>query len=80
MTRTDSEQITAIAAEVAVIKSTVISLDKRLFGNGQPGHIESIYKRLAKLENWRWWVVGVAVGAGMFAGGVGHKLLEKMIP
>ena len=59
--RTDSERI-------AVIEVTVLDLKKELFGNGQPGELEIIRRRVIALEKWRWWVGGAAVGAGTFLG------------
>jgi hypothetical protein len=76
--RTDSERI-------ASIETSVVNIEKRLFGNGQPGDIGMIHeritlqgKRIAKLENWRWWVVGVAVGAGVVGGAGLHKIVEAI--
>lgn len=67
--KTDSERL-------AVIEEVVTRTDHRLFGNGQPGEISSIKGRIAKLENWRWWVVGVAVGLGIALGGSIRPIVE----
>lgn len=64
--------------ELAVIKEVVLRLEHRLFGNGQPGVIEEHSKRIAKLENWRWWVVGIAVGLGIALGAGGTHIIEAM--
>ena len=71
MNRTDSERL-------ASMETTLDDIKHRLFGNGRPGHIDGIYNRLSKLENWRWWVVGIAVGAGVVLGGYGHAAIEAM--
>lgn len=34
--------------------------------------IDEIVKRLTKLENWRWWMMGIGVGAGI--------ILAKIVP
>ena len=34
--------------------------------------IDEIVKRLTRLENWRWWMMGIGVGAGV--------ILAKIIP
>lgn len=70
--RTDSERIAAIETEVMNIKAA-------LLGNGQPGKISEIEKRILYLENFRYWVMGLGVGAGI-ACGLGMKaLLEAVI-
>lgn len=35
-----------------------------LCGNGQPGKIADIEGDVKKLQQWRWYVVGISVGAG----------------
>jgi hypothetical protein len=70
---TDSERL-------AVIEETVKEIKKRLFGEdideGEIGHIKA---RITRLENWRWWVVGIAVGLGVTVGGFGKSLLESIL-
>ncbi len=62
--RTDSERL-------AVIESIVMRMDRRLFGrDGDMGEVDRLDVRVTALENWRWWLVGIAVGMG-FAGGAG---------
>ncbi len=43
------------------LREQVTSLIKELKGNGQPGFISKIYERLNKLDNWRWYVMGISV-------------------
>lgn len=77
--RTDTERLVAI-------ETTVNDIKLRLLGNGQPGEIDKLHaringigKRVMKLENWRWWVVGIAVGLGV-AMGVGLRdISEKLV-
>lgn len=35
-----------------------------LIGNGQPGRVAQLEKAVAKLTQWRWWMVGAAAGGG----------------
>lgn len=70
---------------LAVIETTVIEIKHRLLGNGQPGEIQLIHervnghgRRLSKLENWRWWVVGIAVGLGFAGGGTIMHIIESL--
>ena len=51
--RTDSERL-------AVIESAVLKLSRDLFGNGQPGVIKAMSKRIGKLETY----LAIAIGGG----------------
>ncbi|WP_433963681.1 hypothetical protein [Tunturiibacter gelidiferens] len=44
---------------VAVLESDVHGL----VGNGQPGRVALLEIAVAKLSQWRWWVVGAAAGS-----------------
>ena len=69
---TDSERL-------AVIESTVGRIEKRLFGtDGDRGEIGHLDYRITKLENWRWWVVGIAVGLGVAVGGAGRAIANML--
>ncbi len=66
--RTDSERI-------AVIETTVVELKHNLLGNGQPGQIQVLHRRVSDisdrvsdLENWKWWVLGGAGVIGALGG------------
>lgn len=65
--RTDSQKL-------AVVEETVVRMEHRLFGrDGDRGVINELDIRITKLENWRWWVVGIAVGLGAASGmGIAH--------
>jgi hypothetical protein len=39
-----------------------------LMGNGNPGRIAVMEKAIGILKGWRWYVVGITVGAGGVAG------------
>ena len=65
MTEDDSKQL-------AVLVEVVTRREHRLFGNGKEGVIDEHAGRISKLENWRFWVVGIAVGAGMVLGFGSH--------
>lgn len=49
-----------ILERLAVIEAIVRRLESRLFGNGQPGEISAIKKRVARLESWLWRATGAA--------------------
>ena len=74
--RTDSERLAAIETSLNNIEKRLFdNIEKRLFGNGQPGELEQLHerinahgKRVSSLENWRWWLTGVAVGVGTLLG------------
>lgn len=73
MDRSDSERL-------AVIEAILKSINLRLFGrDGDGGVIEHLDKRVAKLENWRWWVIGIAIGAGAATGGLASHVIEAII-
>ena len=77
--RTDSERIAVIEEIVVRMEKSTERFERRLFGNsdsGELGEINHLDARITKLENWRWWVVGIAVGLGFTAGGFGHKVIE----
>ena len=66
--RSDSERI-------AIIETVVLQMEKQLFGNGQPGQIDILHerigdisKRVVHLENWKWWLSGMAFAVGSMLG------------
>lgn len=65
---TDSQRL-------AVIERIVTDMRDRLFGDdvdeGEIGHLKA---RVAKLEQWRWWIVGVAAAPAV--GGVIAALVK----
>ena len=70
--RTDSERLVAI-------ETTVRRIDLNLFGaDGNEGKLGSLDSRVSKLENWRWWVMGIAVGSGAIIGGLVGKVLAAV--
>lgn len=69
----------ADSERLAVIESIVTNLSHRLIGmDGNGGELDSLHRRIGKLENWRWWVVGIAVGLGVALGGAGKALAEAL--
>jgi hypothetical protein len=40
------------------IETTITDMSKRLFGNGQPGELESLRNRIARIEAWFWRLSG----------------------
>ena len=59
-----SERLTGLETAVRVNgqnqKELFGMLNQRLFGNGQPGELGTIKRRLADLEKWKWQVAGAA--------------------
>lgn len=45
---------------LAVIQHFVGDMHQRLFGNGQPGEIQTLKERVESLEKWMWRVMGAA--------------------
>lgn len=41
-----------IEQRLAVIETVVLRLEERLFGNGQPGEIAQLKRRVRNLESW----------------------------
>jgi hypothetical protein len=74
--RSDSERI-------AIIETIVKNLEHRLLGNGKPGEVETLHsrlnahgKRIADLEHWRWWLLGIGLGIGLGSGAGIMKIIE----
>lgn len=60
MDRSDHERL-------VVIEEVVLRMEERLFGNSQPGEIESLKARVRRLESWFWRAAGAAgVAATVF--------------
>ncbi len=47
-----------IYERLAVIESVVLRLESRLFGNGQPGELQSLKDRVHRIETWFWRLAG----------------------
>jgi anti-sigma-K factor RskA len=71
------DRLAALESSVHVLTEVVSRVEHRLFGNGQPGELSALKSRITKLENWRWYVCGIAVGLGAFAGWIGRGVLLK---
>lgn len=74
----DDQSITD-SQRLAVIESIVLDLRIRLFGRDQEagviGHLEA---RVATIEKWQRWIMGIGVGIA-FASGMGAKTLLEMM-
>ena len=59
-----SERFSALETAVKINGETqnklFEELNRRLFGNGQPGELGSVKRRVADLEKWKWQVAGAA--------------------
>lgn len=51
-------------------------IDKRLFGNGQPGIIDKFDARITKLEQFRYWLGGIMFAGSAVGGAAAHKLMD----
>ena len=72
----DGERRTQLATDVAVIKEKVESMHELLFGNGQPGLIEKLKRRLWRVEVILLLAGGILVGLGL----LNIEVLRAMIP
>ena len=54
----------SIESRLIVVEEILGRIELRLFGNGQPGELNSIKKRLTDLEQFKWKFVG-AMGAAL---------------
>lgn len=71
--RSDSERL-------AIIETTITILSHRLLGDdGNGGELDSLHKRVSRLENWRWWVVGIGIGAGAVIGWNGNAVARALL-
>lgn len=75
-----SERLARIEAKLDAYREAQESrweeIDKRLFGNGQPGIIDRFDARICKLEQFRYWLGGL-IFTGSTAGGMfGSKILK----
>ena len=61
-----------------VIQATVLSMEKRLFGDGQRGEISAIKARLQALERHRWIFYGGTAVVLVLIGVYGADLLKLM--
>lgn len=62
----EPEFITKIAETHAI----VVSMEHRLFGNGQPGELQKLSERIHVLEQWKYLVSGGAAVVGAIGGSV----------
>lgn len=66
----------ADSLRLTVIETILTRMDHALFGNGQPGAIRTMEHRILKLENWRWYVMGIAIGSGGIVGAFIMHMVE----
>lgn len=78
--RTDSERIAVIEEVILRMEKSNARFEHRLFGRDgeEMGEINHLDARITRLENWRWWLLGLAVGIGIVAGGYGHAIAEAL--
>jgi hypothetical protein len=67
-----------IESRLAVIEAVVLRIEDRLFGNGQPGELDALTKRLSTLEHSRSYVKGVLWVIGLFTTGVGAAVIKHV--
>ena len=56
-------------AEIASTRTLLESMQKTLFGNGQPGLCRLHSDRIARLERWRSWLAGALAVLGLLWSG-----------
>lgn len=69
--------LAVIQTKLDALSEDLKSLDQKLFGNGQPGEIASIKKRVAKVETWMWRTTG-AIGLAVLIIEVAIWALHKV--
>lgn len=81
----DNEFFLKLAEDIGEIKASLTaqtrrqeSLEHKLLGNGQPGILKEFHDRITHLENWRYWLAGAAISAGIFAHSVANFLGFKV--
>jgi len=69
-----SKVINDLRVVVVRIDTTVADMHHKLFGNGQPGELDKLHGRVSavsdrvdSLENFKWKLVGISVGATTLA-------------
>lgn len=81
----DQEMLVRISEQIMALDSKHDRMDRRIFGNGQPGEfgvvharldrirheVSTIDDRVDKLENWRWYVMGASAGFGAIGAMIG---------
>jgi hypothetical protein len=71
----DAEEI---GSRITALETRLGTLDRRLYGNGQPGDVAAIKEKLDNLLSWRWRTVGgLAVLA--FLGPYLARLLAQLV-
>ena len=73
------ERLSRIEGKVEGISGSLENLDRRLFGNGQPGEIGSLKVRTSSLENWKW-LLFIGLISGGAIGGIAGKLITYCLP
>lgn len=53
-----------IAERLSGVETVVRNLDRRLYGNGQPGDIADLKRKLDQLLSWYWKAIGALAVAG----------------
>ncbi len=57
----NATRLAVIETRLDTLIDALHSLDEKLFGNGQPGEIAGIKRRVYRLETWMWRAMG-AIG------------------
>lgn len=69
--------VETMLVEVAVMKTVVNSLQKSLYGNGQPGELDRINKKIAYHDKWLYVATG-AIIVMQFLSGSGLISLKSL--
>lgn len=57
-----AEDVSGLKVGMRSIEDKLDGLDRLLRGNGQPGFISDVNRRVGSLERYRAWVIGSAAG------------------
>lgn len=87
MTEIDRALLNQVAQDVSGMKATLSAvatttkentekLERRAYGNGQPGDIPKLEKRVGKLERFRYVLMGATVGGSFGGAAFAHKVMD----
>lgn len=65
------ERFSALEGAQRAHSEILVRIERRLFGNGQPGELTKLDARVSILETWKAWSTGICAAVGTIAGALG---------